>query len=202
MPKPKHLTDVDQFLKMFYDSMIRTEYKKDFAAEKVLFKTKLAEYRQRQTSKEQGSGDVERQAEGEGEGEEDVDVVAEEPKPPVSVNVHCSTTCRLWNAQTEDFHAQVRKRANDAHKEAVAEWEEKKKQLPPKSAEHYDRYVSNFYNLRHFFSLILLQCSALRELYQLVKQFAEGVHEEFGMAVSMLLCGPINPSNDAIDVRR
>lgn len=42
----------------------------------------------------------------------------------------------------------------------------------------------------------------MRELYQLVKQFAEGVHEEFGMVVSMLLCGPIGHSNGAIDVRR
>ncbi|KAE9395574.1 hypothetical protein BT96DRAFT_997495 [Gymnopus androsaceus JB14] len=180
-PKPKRLTDVDQFSKIYYDSMIKMEYEKDFESAKAMFKVELAEYRQKQQSNEGGSGHSEGQIEGEGAEEAEVED-DEEPKRPVAVHVRRTTTYKLWKAQTDDFRAQVWKRANDAHNKAVAECQEQRKCTPPKSAEQYDH--------------------ALRELYQLVKQFAEGVHEEFGMAVSMLLCGPIGCSKGAIDVRR
>ena len=113
--------------------MIKPEYMKDFEAAKALFKVKLTQYQERQQSKEGGSGEGQTENEG-AEVEED-----EQPKPPVSVNVRCRTTVRLWNAQTDDFRAQVIKCADDAHAEAVTEWEEQKKRAPPKSAEQYDQ---------------------------------------------------------------
>lgn len=39
----------------------------------------------------------------------------------------------------DEFRAQVKEHADDAHKEAVAEWEEQKKRAQPRSAEQYDR---------------------------------------------------------------
>lgn len=135
-PKPKRLTDIDQFSKMYYDSMIKVEYEKDFAAAKALFKDNLSTYHQNQLSKE---GDqTEGQTEGDGTADNDVES-AEEPKRPVAVNVRRLTTYRLWKAQTDEFRAQVKERADDAHKEAIAEWEEQKKCGQPKSAEQYDR---------------------------------------------------------------
>lgn len=114
--------------------MIKPEYVKDFEAAKALFKVKLAQYQQRQQSKEGDSGHSEGQTEGEGAEEEE----DEEPKPPAAINVRRITTYRLWKAQTDDFRTQVAKFADDAHDEAVAEWEEQKKRTPPKSAEQYD----------------------------------------------------------------
>ncbi|KAJ7797235.1 hypothetical protein B0H14DRAFT_3493968 [Mycena olivaceomarginata] len=107
--------------------------------------------------------------------------VSRQTKPPAIVNVRNQVTKEAWLAETQAFRDEVIESLNKEHEAAMTSYKIALANDVPTTAEEYSVALNNaaFY----------------------LGPFADAAHAQFGMNVSILLCGPIPDRGGRIEVR-
>ncbi|KAJ7888390.1 hypothetical protein B0H14DRAFT_2562359 [Mycena olivaceomarginata] len=102
-------------------------------------------------------------------------------KPPAEVAVRQQVTKEMWSAETPAFRAEISKTIDKIHEAAIETYKVALANDTPSTAEEYSIALNNaaFY----------------------LTPFAEAAQQQFGMNVSILLCGPVPDRGGRIEVR-
>ncbi|KAJ7429401.1 hypothetical protein B0H11DRAFT_1945070 [Mycena galericulata] len=109
-------------------------------------------------------------------------LLVEGEEKPHKVNVRNGVTKKCWEAETAEFRKMVEDLRDRENKEAREKWEaEQEREVSERTAEDYDQ--------------------ALRNAAVTLQPFADAASKRYGMAVSILLVGPVGAKGGAIEVR-
>ncbi|KAJ7848610.1 hypothetical protein B0H14DRAFT_3453018 [Mycena olivaceomarginata] len=103
-------------------------------------------------------------------------------KPPAEVALHQQVMKEAWLAETPAFRAEISQTINKLHAAALETYKVALANDTPSTAEEYSIALNNaaFY----------------------LTPFAEAAQQQFGMNISILLCGPVPDRGGRIEVRR
>ena len=126
---------------------------------------------------------------------------AGQPKP-MYLSFLKTVTKEQWESETQEFRDQLRAENDEDFREreaaANSELEATASPIAPTSPLEYDEYVL----ICMLFSFLLTLRRALNNVAPILQAFAEALEERLGMAVSVLITGPIGAQGGKIGVRR